>query len=59
MFDTNNTLKSNTNNQLHAMNHITRLSKNTHVAKKKYKRIIKTLYSICISYGKFGWESTP
>ena len=44
MFDTNNTLKSNTNNQLHAMNHITRLSKNTHVAKKKYKRItIKTL----------------
>ena len=23
MFDTNNTLKSNTNNQLHAMNHIT------------------------------------
>ena len=25
MFDTNNTLKSNTNNQLHAMNHITRL----------------------------------
>ena len=47
MFDTNNTLKSKTNNQLHAMNHKTVL-----YIQSKHK-------SICISYAKFGWESTP